>query len=112
MTFMNNNSRSTASKATSSKFYTEVEGFLGVTFESFGVLTRSKAAITGQQTLQVSSASTPIFGFSTQKGASSSTNAVEGGSSAAEKIKKILALFEQSGSKNSTTSKNCDSTYE
>ena len=109
---MNNNSRSTASKATNSKFYTEVAGFLGVTFEIFGVLTRSKFAIPGQQTLQVSSTSTPIFGVLTPKGASSSTNVVEGGSSAAEKIKKILALFEQSGSKNSITSKNCDSTYE
>ena len=105
---MNNNSRSTASKVTSSKFSTKVEDILG----SFGVVTRSKAATLGQQMLQVSCASTPIFGSSTPKGASSSTNSLKGGSSVAEKIKKTLALLEQSGSKNSTTRENCDSTYE
>uniref|UniRef100_M1DTU7 Uncharacterized protein n=1 Tax=Solanum tuberosum TaxID=4113 RepID=M1DTU7_SOLTU len=67
MTFMKNNSRSTASKATSSKFSTEVEGILDVTFGSFGVVTRNKAATLGQQTLQVSSASTPVFGSLTPK---------------------------------------------
>ena len=60
----------------------------------------------------MSSASTPVFGSSTPKGASSSTNSLEGGSSVAEKIKKTLALLEQSGSKNSTTRENCDSTCE
>ncbi|KAH0775693.1 hypothetical protein KY290_007104 [Solanum tuberosum] len=109
---MKNNSRSTASKATSSKFSTEVEGILDVTFGSFGVVTRNKAATLGQQTLQVSSASTPIFGSSTLKRASSSTNALEGGNSIAEKIKETLALLEQSGSKNSTTRENYDSTNE
>ena len=109
---MNNNSRSTASKVTSSKFSTEVEDILGVTFGSLGVVTRSKAATLGQQTLQVSSASTPVFWSSTPKGASFSTNALEGGSSVAENIKKTLALLEQSGSKNSTIKENCDSTCE
>ena len=56
--------------------------------------------------------STPVFGSSTPKGASSSTNSLEGGSSVAEKIKKTLALLEQSGSKNSTTRENSDSTCE
>ena len=112
MTSMKNNSQSTASKVTSSKFSTEVEDILGVTFGSFGVVTRSKAATLGQQTLQVSSASTLVFGTSTPKGASSSTNSLEGGSSVAEKIKKTLALLEQSGSKNSTIKENCDSTCE
>ena len=108
---MSNNSRSTTSKATSSKLSTEVKGILGVTFGSFGSVTRSKTATLGQQTLQVSSTSTPVFGSSTPKGASSSTNSLEGGSSVAEKIKKTLALLEQSGSKNSTTRENCDSTF-
>ena len=109
MNDMNNNSRSTASKVTSSKFSTEVEDILGVTFGSFGVVTRSKATTLGQQTLQVSSASTPVFGSSSPKSASSSTNSLEGGSSVAEKIKKTLALLEQSSSKNL---ENCDSTCE
>ena len=112
MNNMNNNSRSTASKVISSKFSTEVEDTLGVTFGSFRAVTRSKAATLGQQTLQVLSVSKPVFGSSTPKGASSSTNALEGGNSVAEKIKKTLALLEQSGSKNSTTRENCDSTYE
>ncbi|KAH0725020.1 hypothetical protein KY284_000885 [Solanum tuberosum] len=89
------NSQSTSYKATSSKFSTEVEGIHGVTFGSFGVVTRSKATMLGQQTLQVSSPSTPVFGSSTPKG-----------------IKKTLALLEQSGSKNSTTRENYDSTNE
>ncbi|TMW95995.1 hypothetical protein EJD97_008070 [Solanum chilense] len=109
MISMNNNSRSTASKVTSFKFSTEVEENLGVTFGSFGAVTRSNAATLRQQTLQVSSASTPIFGYSTPKRASSFTNALEGGSSVVEMIKKTLALLEQSGSKNSTTRENCDS---
>uniref|UniRef100_M1DAW3 Uncharacterized protein n=1 Tax=Solanum tuberosum TaxID=4113 RepID=M1DAW3_SOLTU len=112
MTSMKNNSRSTASKATSSKFSTEVEGILDVTFGSFGVVTRKKAATLGQQTLQVLSASTPVFGSSNPKRASSSTNASEGGSSITEKIKATWALLEQSGSKNSTTRENYDSTNE
>ncbi|KAH0773265.1 hypothetical protein KY290_010402 [Solanum tuberosum] len=112
MTSMKNNSRSTASKATSSKFSTEVEGILGVTFGSFGVVTRNKAATLGQQTLQVSSTSTPVFGSTTPKKSSSSANALEGGSSVAEKIKKTLALLEQSGSKKSTTKESYDSTNE
>ncbi|TMW83427.1 hypothetical protein EJD97_001695 [Solanum chilense] len=112
MTSMNNNSRSTASKVTSSKFSTNVEDILAVTFGSFGVVKRSTAATLGQQTLHVSSASIPVLGSSSTKGASSSTNALAGGSSVAEKIKKTLALLEQSGSKNSTTRENCDSTYE
>uniref|UniRef100_M1DFC6 Uncharacterized protein n=1 Tax=Solanum tuberosum TaxID=4113 RepID=M1DFC6_SOLTU len=112
MTSMKNNSRSTASKATSSKFSTEVEGIHDVTFGSFGAVTRNKAAALGQQTLQVSSASTPVFGSSTPKRASSSTNSFEGGTSIAEKIKETLALLEQSGSKNSTTRENYDSTNE
>ena len=70
MTSMKKNSQSTASKVTSSKFSTEVEDILGVTFGSFGAVTTSKAATLGQQTLQVSSASTPVFGSSTPKGAS------------------------------------------
>ncbi|KAH0707416.1 hypothetical protein KY289_012492 [Solanum tuberosum] len=86
MTSMKNNSQSTA---TNSKFSTEVEGILGVTFGSFEVVTRSKAATS-----------------------SSSTNALEGGSSVAEKVKKTLALLEQSGSKNPTTKENYDSTNE
>ena len=109
---MNNKSRSTTSKATSSKLSTEVNGILGVTFGSFGAVTRSKAATLGQQTVQVSSSSTLVFGSSTPKGASSSTNSLEGGSSVAEKIKKTLTLLEQSCSKNSTTRENCDPTYE
>ena len=60
----------------------------------------------------MSPVSTPVFGFSTPKGASSSTNDLEGGSSVAEKVKKTLALLEQYGSKNSTTMENIDSTYE
>ena len=60
----------------------------------------------------MSSASTPVFRSSTPKEASSSTNSLEGGRSVAEKIKKTLALLEQSGSKNSTTRENCDSTCE
>ena len=60
----------------------------------------------------MSSTSTPIFGSSTPKGESSSTNSLEGRSSVTEKIKKTLALLEQSGSKNSTTRENYDSTYE
>uniref|UniRef100_M1DCA9 Uncharacterized protein n=1 Tax=Solanum tuberosum TaxID=4113 RepID=M1DCA9_SOLTU len=112
MISVKNNSRSTASKATSSKFSTEVEGILGVTFGSFRAVTRSKTATLGQQTLQVSSASTPVFGSTTPKISSSSANALEGGSSVAEKIKKTLALLEQSGSKNSITRENCDSTNE
>uniref|UniRef100_M0ZYI8 Uncharacterized protein n=1 Tax=Solanum tuberosum TaxID=4113 RepID=M0ZYI8_SOLTU len=66
----------------------------------------------GQQTLQVSSPSTLIFRSSTPKGVSSPTNALEGGVSVAEKIKKTLALVEQSGSKTSTTRENYDSTNE
>uniref|UniRef100_M1DDQ8 Uncharacterized protein n=1 Tax=Solanum tuberosum TaxID=4113 RepID=M1DDQ8_SOLTU len=112
MTFMKNNSRSTASKATSSKFSTEVEVILDVTFGSFGVVTRNKVVTLGQQTLQVSSASTLVFGSSTPKRASSSTNALEGGNIIAEKIRETLALLEQSGSKNSTTRENYDSTNE
>ncbi|KAH0684682.1 hypothetical protein KY289_022434 [Solanum tuberosum] len=112
MTSMKNNSQLTASKATSSKFSTEVEGILGVTFGSFGAVTRSKTAMLGQQTLQVLSASTPIFRSATPKRSSSSTNALEGGSSVAEKIKKTLALLEQSGSTNSITRENYDSTNE
>ena len=90
MTSMNNNSQSIASKVTRSKFSTEVEDILGVTFGSFGAVTRSKAATLGQKTLQVSFASTPVFGSSTPKGASSSTNALEGGSSFAEKNKEDI----------------------
>ena len=60
----------------------------------------------------MSSASTPIIGSSTPKGASSSTNALEGGSSVVEKIKKTLTLLEKSDSKNSTTRGNCDSSFE
>uniref|UniRef100_M1DBL7 Uncharacterized protein n=1 Tax=Solanum tuberosum TaxID=4113 RepID=M1DBL7_SOLTU len=66
----------------------------------------------GQQTPQVSSASTPVFGSATPKRSTSSTNILEGESSVAEKIKETLALLEQSGSKNSTTRKNYDSTNE
>ncbi|TMW80423.1 hypothetical protein EJD97_020298 [Solanum chilense] len=112
MNDMNNNSRSTTSKVTSSTFSTEGEDILGVTFGCFGAVTISKATTLGKQTLQVSFVSTPVFGFSTQKGASSSTNALEGGSSVAKKIKKTLSLLEQFGSKKSTTRENCDSTYE
>uniref|UniRef100_M1ALA0 Uncharacterized protein n=1 Tax=Solanum tuberosum TaxID=4113 RepID=M1ALA0_SOLTU len=112
MTSVKNNSRSTASKATSSKFSTEVEGILGVTFGSFRVVTRSKAATLRQQTLQVSPASTLVFGSTTPKISSSSANALEGGSNVAEKIKKTLALLELSGSKNSTTRESYDSTNE
>ena len=64
---MKNNSPLTAFKVTSSKFSTEVEDILGVTFGSFGAVTRSKAATLGQQTLQVSSASTPVLGLRLQK---------------------------------------------
>ena len=60
----------------------------------------------------MSSASTSIFGSSTPKGVSYSINALEGGSSVAEKIKKTLDLLKQYGSNNSTTRENCDSTYE
>uniref|UniRef100_M1DFX1 Uncharacterized protein n=1 Tax=Solanum tuberosum TaxID=4113 RepID=M1DFX1_SOLTU len=112
MTSMKINSQSTGSKATSSKFSAEVEGILGVTFACFGAVTTSKTRTLGQQTLQVSSASTPVFGSLTPKGSSSSTNALEGGSSVAERIKKTLALLEQSGSKNSTTKEKYDSTNE
>uniref|UniRef100_M1DFL0 Uncharacterized protein n=1 Tax=Solanum tuberosum TaxID=4113 RepID=M1DFL0_SOLTU len=112
MTSMKNKSRSTASKATSSKFSTEVEDILGVTFGSFGVVTRSKTVMLGQQTPQVSSASTPVFGSATPKRLTFFTNILEGESSVAEKINKTLALLEQSGSKNSTTRKNYDSTNE
>ena len=62
--------------------------------------------------LQVSFESTPIFGSSSPKGESSSTNALEGGNSVAQKIKKTLAILENSGSKNSATRENCDSNYE
>ena len=85
MTFMNNNSRSTSSKVTSSKFSTEVEDIYGVTFGSFGAVTRSKAATLGQQTLQVSSISTNVIGFMTPKGEISSANALVLRSSVAEK---------------------------
>uniref|UniRef100_M1DRF6 Uncharacterized protein n=1 Tax=Solanum tuberosum TaxID=4113 RepID=M1DRF6_SOLTU len=112
MTSMKNNSRSTASKATSSKFSIEVEDIFDVTFGSFGAVTRNKATTLRQQTLQVSSASTPVFGSSTPKRASSSINALEGGSSIVENIKETIALLEQSGSKNSTTWENYDSTNE
>uniref|UniRef100_M1AX08 Uncharacterized protein n=1 Tax=Solanum tuberosum TaxID=4113 RepID=M1AX08_SOLTU len=112
MTSMKNNSQSNASKATSSKLSTEVEGILGVTFGSFEVVTRSKVAMLGQQTLQVSSALTPVFGSATSKRSSSSTNSSEGGISVVEKIKKTLTLLKQSGSKNSTTRENYDSTTE
>lgn len=112
MTSMKNNFESTASKDTSSKFSTEVEGILGVTFGSFEAVKRSKASMLGQKTLQVSSASTTILGSSTPKGESSTTNDLERGSSVSEQIKKILALLEQSDSKNSTTRENCDSTNE
>ena len=88
MNSMKNNSQSTASKATSSKFSTVVEDILGVTLGSFGVVTRSKATMLGQQTLQVSSASTPIFGSATPRGSTSSTNALEGESSVAKKIRR------------------------
>jgi len=66
----------------------------------------------GQQTLQVSSALTPVFGSATSKRSSSSTNSSEGGISVVEKIKKTLTLLKQSGSKNSTTRENYDSTTE
>uniref|UniRef100_M1DA56 Uncharacterized protein n=1 Tax=Solanum tuberosum TaxID=4113 RepID=M1DA56_SOLTU len=112
MTSMKKNSQSTASKATSFKFSTEVEGILGVTFGNFGVVTRSKIATLGQKALQVSSALTLVFGSSTPKGAISSTNALEGRNSVAEKIKKTLALLNLSSSKNSTTTENYDSTNE
>uniref|UniRef100_M1CJP7 Uncharacterized protein n=1 Tax=Solanum tuberosum TaxID=4113 RepID=M1CJP7_SOLTU len=95
-----------------SKFSNEVDGILGVTFGSFGDVTRSKTATLGQQTLQVSIASIPVFGSTTLKISSSSANALEGGSSVAEKIKRTLALLEQSCSKNSTTRESYDSTNE
>uniref|UniRef100_M1DS75 Uncharacterized protein n=1 Tax=Solanum tuberosum TaxID=4113 RepID=M1DS75_SOLTU len=93
MTSKKVNSQSTASKATSLRFSTEVEEILGVTFGYFGAVTRSKVATLGQQTLQVSSASTPVFGSSTPKRECTSTNALEGGSSISEKIKKTVALL-------------------
>ena len=66
----------------------------------------------GQQTLQVSSASTPIFRSVTLKRSTSSTNVLEGENNVAEKIKKTLDLLEQSGSKNSTTRNIYDSINE
>lgn len=49
-----NISQSTSFKVVDSKFSAKVEGILGVTFGSVGAVTRSKATILGQQTLQVS----------------------------------------------------------
>uniref|UniRef100_M1DQN8 Uncharacterized protein n=1 Tax=Solanum tuberosum TaxID=4113 RepID=M1DQN8_SOLTU len=112
MTSKKINSQSTTSKTINSKFYTEVEGIIGVTYGRFGAATRSKTTMLGQQALQVSSTSTPIFGSLTPKGSRSSTNSLEGGRSVAEMIKKTLALLEQSGFKNSTTKENYDSTNE
>ena len=106
------NSKSTAFKATSSKISIEVEEILGVTFGCFGAATRSKTTMLGQQTLQVSFASTPVYGSATSKGSNFSTNALDGESNLAEKIKKALALLDQSSSNNSTTRKNYDSTNE
>ena len=104
-------SQSTASKATIFKFSTEVKDICGVTFKIFGAISRNKAAMLGQQTLRVSSTSTPNFG-STPKRSTSSTNALEGETVFLKKFKNTLALLEQSGSKNSTTRKNYESTNE
>lgn len=81
------NSQSTSSKATDSKFSAEIERILGINFGSVGAVTRSKATMLGQQTLRVSSVPTSDFGSSTLREARSSTNASDGGSSVAEKIK-------------------------
>ncbi|KAH0781741.1 hypothetical protein KY290_001339 [Solanum tuberosum] len=108
MTFKKINSQSIASKVTNSKFSTEVEGIPGVTLGNFEVITRSKVTMLGKQTLQVSSTSNSIFESSTPKGSRSFTNALEGGSSVAEKIKKTLSLLEKIGSKSSTTKGNYD----
>lgn len=72
----------------------------------------SKDATLGQQTLQVSSASTLVVGSSIPKYASSCTNALVGGSIVTEKIMKTLTLLEQSYSNNPTTRKNYDSMNE
>ena len=61
------NSQSTSSKFADSKFSAEVEGILDVTFGSFGAVTRSKATMLGQQTLQVSSTSTLYLDLQLQK---------------------------------------------
>ncbi|KAK4360238.1 hypothetical protein RND71_019190 [Anisodus tanguticus] len=95
-------------QAADSKFSADVESIIGVTFASFGPITRSKASILGQQALQGSYASTLAFGYSSSKGTRSSTNALEGGSSVAEKIKKTLALLDLSRSKNASTKKDDD----
>ncbi|KAF3652642.1 putative mitogen-activated protein kinase kinase kinase A-like [Capsicum annuum] len=105
MTSKKVNSQSTASKAADSKFSAEVESILGVTFESVGAVTRSKAGLLGQQTYPVSSAPAPVFGSSTSKGTKSNASASEGGSSMAESLKKTLALLEHSGSKYSGAKK-------
>ncbi|PHT42111.1 Long chain acyl-CoA synthetase 4 [Capsicum baccatum] len=76
-----------------------VESILGVTFESLGAVTRSKANLLGQQTHPVSSGPAPVFGSSTLKGIKSNEIALEGGSSVVESLKKTLALLEHSGSK-------------
>ena len=93
------NSGSTSTKIANFRFYVDVESILDVTFGSFGPVTRSKASSLGQHAPQVPSASTPVFGSSSSKGARF-TNAPEGGSDVAKKIKKTLALLDLSGSKN------------
>ncbi|XP_070010814.1 uncharacterized protein [Nicotiana sylvestris] len=102
------NSRSTSTKAANSRFYADVESILDVTFGSFGPIMRSKVSSLGQQSPQVPSTSTPVFGSSSSKGARSSTNTSEGGSYVAEKIKKTLALLDLSGFKHSAMKKDDD----
>lgn len=85
--------RSTSFKASGYMFSTEVESILGVIFESFKSVAKSKTNMLGLLTLQVSFAPNLIFRSLFPKKATSSTNASEGGSNVAERIKKTLALL-------------------
>lgn len=78
-----------------------MENIIGVIFGSLGPVIRSKARLLGQQSVQVSSASTPIFRSSSSKGAIFFTNVSKGGRNVSKNIKESLVLLNLSRSKNS-----------
>lgn len=71
MTSMKKNCQSTASMVTRSKVSAEVEDILGVTLGGFVAVTRSKTSMLEKKTIQVSSATTPVFGYVTLKASTS-----------------------------------------
>ncbi|KAF3641873.1 putative 60S ribosomal protein L31-like isoform 1 [Capsicum annuum] len=72
----------------SSEEVRKLRGYMYAYKASFGAVTRSKANMLGQQTHQVSSAPTLIFGSSIPKGVRSHASASEEGSNVAKPLKK------------------------